>query len=143
MIFQNECALKKILVLCAFALCLEIPAHECRADSHATYSIEDEALRDAPQGLTEVIKKGNPDDTDWLQDCSFLSQPIAAPQSDSIFLFVTTKNACGWGAAAGPIYIIEQKPGGIFALLQSLGGHTVTINSVLKGTPAIHAEVVP
>jgi hypothetical protein len=143
MFFQNACSFKKIIVLCAVVLGLKIQVNECRADTHASYSIEDEALRDAPQGLAEVIKKGNPDDADWLQDCSFLSQPIAAPHSKSTFLFVTTKNACGWGAAAGPIYIVEQKTGVTFSLLQSLGGHTVKIKTGLQGSPAVHAEVMP
>lgn len=143
MFFQNASSFKKILVLCAVALCLVIQVNVSRADTRATYSIEDEALGDAPQGLAEVITKGNPDDADWLQDCSFLSQPIAAPHSKSTFLFVTTKNACGWGAAAGPIYIVEQKAGATFSLLQSLGGHTVKIKTGLQGAPAVFAEVMP
>jgi hypothetical protein len=70
-------------------------------------SIEDVDLIELNQKASVAIKSQRQEDADWLGDCSFIARKLALNSEKIDYYFVTTKNACGWGAAAGPIYVVR------------------------------------
>ena len=90
-------------------------------------TIEDDSLSALPQDVVKVLKRGEkkPD----IKACTFIGSPIDLDgDGDATDFFVTTADACGWGAALGPIWIVRSS-GRSYSLALSDVGYGATLQA--------------
>jgi hypothetical protein len=92
-----------------------------------TFTIEDDDLSAIPHNAEIVIRHAEAKDDD-LQKCEFVGKTVdldGAGQATD--LIVTMRDASGWDAALGPIWVLRNT-GDSFAIVLSDGGYSVTIS---------------
>jgi hypothetical protein len=101
----------------------------CISSSYAeSVSIEDADLIALNQKASVAIKSQRQEDADWLGDCSFIARKMKLNSEKIEYFFVTTKDACGWGAAAGPIYVVSGSDVATKVILAT-SGYTMEVDS--------------
>lgn len=92
-----------------------------------TVSIESEDLGVVPQEVTSTITSDSSFDTFKNLRCDIKGKEIhlSSKQSEKTW-FVTTVDACGWGAALGPIWLVQDKADGKAVLILSTGGYALS-----------------
>ena len=89
------------------------------------FTIEDDSLSALPQDVIKVVKRGDKDRE--IKACTFIGEPIDLDGDDNATdFFVTTADACGWGAALGPIWIVRSS-GRSYSLVLSGVGYGATL----------------
>jgi hypothetical protein len=109
-----------------------------------TLSIEDHGLRPVPAKVAAAIKR----DAEHYGSCKLIGEPIlpSLSQNQQTY-FATTADACDWGAALGPIWIVAMDENGQAREILDSGGysirvagetqnafHTITIGAATAGT---------
>lgn len=111
-----------------------------------TFTIEDSDLSKPDSHITTEIEKSTSFDPYKFLGCQIHGKlvPVSDKNTDKIYFF-TTKDACGWGAAVGPIWIVRDHNKEIYILLSSGGYsfkneistnfnlHDISINSEFSG----------
>jgi hypothetical protein len=102
------------------------PCFACTSEPLA--SIESQDLAPVPQAIRAVIESDVSFTPYGSLNCSIEGKEI--PLSSAILAstwFVTTSKGCGWGAALGPIWLVEKSSSGNPSLMLSTGGYSVAI----------------
>lgn len=83
-------------------------------------TIEDDSLSAVPQDVIKVVKRGEKDRE--INACTFIGEPIDLDgDNNATDFFVTTADACGWGAALGPIWIVRSSGRSYSLVLSGVG----------------------
>jgi|APFre7841882630_1041343.scaffolds.fasta_scaffold00480_5 hypothetical protein len=91
-----------------------------------TFTIEDDDLSAVPGNAEVVIRSSEVKDDD-LQNCELVGKAVDLDgHGQTIDLIVTMRDAAGWGAALGPIWVLRGD-GDSFVIVLSDGGYSVTI----------------
>ena len=74
-----------------------------------TFTIEDIDLIDLPPEISAAIEASTSFDPYKILDCKIHGKPLplSTKKNEPIY-FSTTKSACGWGSAVGPIWIVRS-----------------------------------
>jgi len=93
-------------------------------------SVEDDTMADLPKQISEAIQHAegaNLKDAIHFKSgfCKLIGKPVDLGQGAQPAYFVTTANACNWGAAVGPIWLVLNEPHPVVVL--SYGGATMTL----------------
>ena len=93
-----------------------------------TFTIEDDDLSAVPLTAEVVIRHAEAKDND-LQKSEFVGKAVDLDgDGQATDLIVTMRDAKGWGAALGPIWVLLNY-GDSFVIVLSEGGHSVTIGT--------------
>lgn len=89
------------------------------------FTIEDAALRSINGRIYEVISKDPSFSPFENLGCKLTGRkiPLTPLLTVSVY-FVTTSNACGWGAALGPIWLVDESSG---KMILNAGGYAVEV----------------
>lgn len=100
-------------------------------------TIEDRDLKKLQPVISSAVIS-NPSFSDYSNfRCSLIGKKISLSKSIMTF-FVTTENACGWGAALGPMWIVESKANGNAMVILNYGGYSLEARpSYSNGMPEI------
>jgi hypothetical protein len=95
----------------------------------ADISVEDKDLRPLPAGALRVLAEA-PSYRDYRELGCHLQGTAIDLDGDGKAgdWFVTTSNGCGWGAAAGPLWLLKQ-PGESHVVVLASGGYDVTFGT--------------
>jgi hypothetical protein len=98
-----------------------------------TFTIEDDDLSAVPGNAEVVIRRAEAKDDD-LQKCELVGKAVDLDgHGQARDLIVTIRDAAGWGAALGPIWVLRGD-GDSFVIVLSEGGYSVSIgNAKHKG----------
>jgi hypothetical protein len=124
------------IFLAALIFVIPVPV---RADD---YFVEDDMMTELPKQVSEVIY--NTEGKNLLVDfrnpksgpCKLIGKPIDLVPSTKSGYFATTANACNWGAATGPIWLVlkERRP----VVVLSYGGASLALEKQMQnGLPNI------
>jgi hypothetical protein len=106
-----------------FLAALALFATPCRAEQ---LSVESESLGAIPGDVASIVRLGP--DAKTFRDCRLVGQVIRLQDKDGErTYFVTTADACGWGTAVAPIWLVHffgARP----AVILSFGAYGITIN---------------
>ncbi|WP_175777330.1 hypothetical protein [Burkholderia anthina] len=93
-------------------------------------TIEDADLRSSNESISAVVKK-NPSFSPFeTLKCKITGKEISlATSSDGHTYFATTADACGWGGALGPIWLVDQSQG---TVILSTGGYAVKVKQRVR-----------
>ena len=87
------------------------------------FYIEENGLRPVPSTADAAIRKAESD----IAECRFEGKTIDLDgDGNATDLVVTTQDACAWGAALGPIWVLRAEKGS-FTLVLSYGGYSLTL----------------
>jgi hypothetical protein len=101
-----------------------------------TLSIEDKDLAPVPSAVAAAVKR----DRTGSGSCGLIGKPILPSVSTKLpTYFVTTADACDWGAALGPIWVVAAGNGKGTVVLSS-GGYWVKVRGEV--TTGFHNLVV-
>lgn len=114
--------IRLIVILAFFAISLNVYSD--------TFTIEDDNLRDLGSEFSDEIKKNKEFSIFRSLNCKLQGKAISlsASEDESVYLY-TTKNACGWGASTGPIWLIWKKKG-ILKIIFYNGGYSLTKKNI-------------
>jgi hypothetical protein len=102
-------------------------ANDDRTKAHPMLTIEDRDLAPVPSAVTAAVKQ----DKSGSGSCRLIGKPISPSVSTTRrTYFVTTADACDWGAALGPIWIVVVGDGKATIVLSS-GGYWVKMNGAV------------
>jgi hypothetical protein len=91
-------------------------------------SVESPQLGPVPQTVRSIIVTDVSFNIFETLHCQILGKKIPLSSDNSISTwFVTTSNACGWGAAVGPIWVVADRPAGNPSILLATGGYSLSI----------------
>jgi hypothetical protein len=91
-----------------------------------TFTIEDDDLSEVPRNAEVVIRHSEAKDDD-LQRCELVGKAIDLDgDGQATDFIITMRDAAGWGAALGPIWVLRNA-GDSFVIVLSDGGYSVTI----------------
>ncbi|WP_179403346.1 hypothetical protein [Burkholderia guangdongensis] len=94
------------------------------------YTIEDKDLRPISRNVYEILAKDPSYTTFGTLGCKLVGEKIPLESSAPIFTyFVTTSDACGWGTALGPIWLVDELRRKV---ILSAGGYAVLIQSRVR-----------
>ncbi len=83
------------------------------------FSIDDPKLASLPKAINTAIRKSGSVD---YHSCKLIGKPInLSGQSAKSGFIVTTDDACNWGAAQGPIWVVRVVGGAADLVLQHVG----------------------
>jgi hypothetical protein len=117
--------MKKIIIVSVllFLLCAVAMTKASAQD----VTIEDDSLSALPQDVIKAVKRVEKDRQ--IKACTFVGVPIDLDGNDNATdFFVTTADACGWGAALGPIWIVRST-GRSYSLVLSDVGYGATLQA--------------
>jgi hypothetical protein len=85
------------------------------ASSEELFSVEDGSLAQLPKQISDAIYQADSKNlTDFVRPqngrCNLIGMRIKFGQDAKPAYFATTANACNWGAAIGPIYLVLAEP---------------------------------
>jgi hypothetical protein len=90
------------------------------------FTIEDDDLYAVPQNAEVAIRQAEAKDDD-LQKCEFVGKAVDLDgDGQATDLIVTLRDASGWDAAVGPLWVL-RRIGDSLVIVLSEGGHSVTI----------------
>lgn len=85
-----------------------------------------------------AIRKYAARDVNWLSKCKFTREEADfGEDSDGTYIIVTTTNGCGWGTAAGPVWLLKHKNEDYSVLLSSSGYTFETTEQISNGLPNV------
>jgi hypothetical protein len=91
-------------------------------------SIEGPELGSVPLAIRSTIQSDASFNTFKILHCEIQGKRIPLSSDSSVSTwFVTTSDACGWGAALGPIWIVANRSKGNPVLLLTSGGYALSI----------------
>ena len=95
----------------------------------AELTIEDSQLAPVLSDIAAAVKR----DPDYSSTCKLKGKQILPSVSQTLLTyFVTTADACGWGAALGPIWIVSVADNGHAGVALSAGGYSVKVTGDLQ-----------
>lgn len=118
---QRDSAMFRVMILALFS------ASVAFAVSPSKRTIEDKDLSPVSSAVEKAIRS-HAQGREYA-DCQFEGAPLHPPNEIDKEVFVTTSNVCNWGAAQGPILILNEKNGAFVVLLHTVG-HSVEAYSV-------------
>lgn len=99
----------------------------CAGSRASALTIEDDAIAEVGNNISSVVYG----DRSYIPfkdySCKIVGEKIplsATPTATTYFL--TTANACGWGAALGPIWLVRTE-GGATSVVLSSGGYSIDV----------------
>lgn len=100
-------------------------------------TIEDRDLKKIHPVLSSAVIS-SPSFSDYSNfRCSLIGKKISLSKSITTF-FITTDNSCGWGAALGPMWIVESNANGKAMVILNHGGYSLEARpSYSNGMPEI------
>jgi len=126
--------MKKFLFI-LFTL-LSVSAFTFKA-ADVVFSIEDDNLVSVPDNVIAAILSEKRI-WDGLKDCSFAGKKLPLSKDTSAsFYAVTTTEACGWGAASGPIWIIKVMEDKVNIILSGSGNNLLIDKGIHDDMPDI------
>ncbi|MBR8301740.1 hypothetical protein KDW49_13605 [Burkholderia dolosa] len=130
--------LKVIIVFCLIS-----SANAFSRDRDIT--IESKDLNSVGQKVVSTVSKDASFEPFKDLGCKLVGKKIPLTSSSTVTYFITTSNACGWGAAVGPIWIVDESREKV---ILSTGGysievrqhakngfHDIDVNSEISGNP--------
>ena len=113
----------KIALAFLTTTCLSIAAH-C---AEPVASIESTDLGPVPQDVNSAIAADSSFSAFQTLQCKIKGKTVAlSSDSSAKTWFVTTAGACGWGAALGPIWLVQNTASGKASLILSTGGYALS-----------------
>jgi hypothetical protein len=108
----------------------------CFADaSEPLASVESSDLGPVPQIIQSTIESDASFKLYESLNCKMQGKKIPLSSNSLISTwFVTTSEACGWGAALGPIWLVENPSAGEPSLILATGGNSVAIAGKSRGS---------
>lgn len=95
-------------------------------------TIEDTGLAAVSDEISSVVYKDKSFESFKDYSCKIVGEKIALSVSPAVeTYFLTTTDACGWGAALGPIWLVRTF-GGTDSLALSAGGYTIYPMKIAK-----------
>jgi hypothetical protein len=89
-------------------------------------SVESPDLRPVPREIGVFIKSDDSFAEYGKLNCSLKGKRVRVSSNPSASTwFVTTDNGCGWGAALGPIWLVDSLPTGKPSILLATGGDSI------------------
>ncbi len=100
------------------------------------FSIEDEDLVSIPSAARVAILASEADP--FWDNCNYVGKPVDLRLNGHADEWVvTTANACGWGNAMGPIWLLDKKSATYRVLLNDVGYSLSLSDHQYKGLPDI------
>ena len=93
------------------------------------FTIEDKDLSRVSEKIHSAVSKDASFSPFKSLDCKLTGKEIPLTSPTISTYFVTTSNACGWGAAVGPIWIVDASYGKV---ILSTGGYAVEVHRRTK-----------
>lgn len=110
-----------------------------QAQAAEPFYVEDPALGDLPLPVETIVTAtlaSNP----GMRACSLTGRKVQMPVDSQVEGFVvTTRHACGWGAAAAPLWLVRGSAAG-YKVASISSGYTVEVTS--KSHRGMHSVVV-
>ncbi len=72
--------------------------------NNSSYHIEDKNLKPVAMNIAQAIREM---EQNKFAECGFVGKKITETSNKNLY-FVTTSNACNWGANFGPIWVVES-----------------------------------
>ncbi|WP_156954539.1 hypothetical protein [Paraburkholderia acidipaludis] len=92
-------------------------------------SVESSDLGPVPQIIRSTIESDVSFKPFESLNCKIQGKKIPLSSNNLVSTwFVTTSEACGWGAALGPIWLVESPSTGEPSLILATGGYSVTVS---------------
>ncbi|QPF83020.1 hypothetical protein IC762_25215 [Bradyrhizobium genosp. L] len=105
------------------------PAAADGGQSGPILTIEDRELAPVPSDVSKAVKH----DPAYADSCKLIGRPILPSIGAALrTYFVTTADACGWGSAVGPIWIVAVTNTGQAHTVLSTGGYSVKIVDAVR-----------
>jgi len=124
----KNCSTKKNFV----RILLELGAIFCLSGGALAVTVEDEGLHKLSDAISLVVSNDKSFDSFKGNSCEIIGEKIDLTDTRAVTTyFLTTANACGWGAALGPIWLVRSS-GRDNSIVLSAGGYSVSVMSVAK-----------
>ena len=121
-IFRTFCAL----------ICASISFFLCSQALALTVTIEDQSLSALPPDVSATVQADRSFAPFRDLSCKLMGERAALPAGEhAASYFLTTEDACGWGAALGPIWLVRVS-GGTASVVLSTGGYSVEVLNDVK-----------
>lgn len=106
----------------------------CAQISWGGVTVEDETLALLPASVVATVRSDSTFVPLRSAACKLIgiNQPLSTVATVMTY-FVTTANACGWGAAAGPIWLVSVSSGTTSIVLSTVGYSVDALNDVGQG----------
>ncbi|WP_146014021.1 hypothetical protein [Trinickia dabaoshanensis] len=110
-----------------FMLFLIVGTAICAASVAFASTVQDESLHGVSNVATSVVYNDPSFDAFRSLSCKMVGEKISLSSVPTVTTyFITTADACGWGAALGPIWLIRVSEG-VASVLLSIGGYSVDV----------------
>ncbi|MFP4890447.1 hypothetical protein [Paraburkholderia sp. EG304] len=119
----------------AMLIILAMVCANCFASaSEPLASVESQDLGPVPEVIRSAIESDISFRPYGSLNCKMQGKKIPLSSDSSVSTwFVTTSQACGWGAALGPIWLVKKTSTGNPSLMLSTGGYSVAIAAKSRG----------
>lgn len=104
----------------------------CLSGGARAVTIEDEGLHKLSDAISLVVSNDKSYDSFKDYSCEIVGKKIDLSDTQTVTAyFLTTANACGWGAALGPIWLVRMS-GRDSSIVLSAGGYSVSVLKAAK-----------